>query len=606
MSENPEMRYSPAVVRSRGRSKQFAGSVLRRRRQERAREAAESAGEDAFYVQPVGEAPAADGSSGPDLLHETPRPWGDLAGTAELVRFAYEGGDCAGVFDTLIDATPLAPSSFDTPSFASQLYLDDLVGHCFHVEVEGRVYDINVGLLGRILAAPPTDADAAAARQAVFADLVAHSELRSNLERLYAAVRRLRGALEAGRIEEPNSVRRKLTVLEALKECIDALADGFADTDSLLGRLRAMGTAMREGEAYARLTELLEFDDNMATVDIRLRLGADGVMRGFAITKIQENTANALLPGPVVRFFQRLASLFRGYRYGESQVVVRLLEVVFGPQVDAVVSCLALTGPLEFYLAGLGFRDHCEQKGLGVCLPELVDASDPGGAPTPPRILEGIFNPLLFLQDIVPVPCDVPVPAHDALVVVTGPNSGGKTRLLQAIALVQCLGQVGMFVPAGEARLIRAPGLFVSLVIEQDAAQKEGRLGTELMRIRRLFEELEPGALAILDELCSGTNPLEGEEIFEMVVSLLPRLQPQVFISTHFLGLAARLEAAPPVEGLAFLEVELDDDERPTFGFIPGVAKTSLAHKVAARLGVTREELEALVADKAPRSTNGD
>jgi DNA mismatch repair protein MutS2 len=61
------------------------------------------------------------------------------------------------------------------------------------------------------------------------------------------------------------------------------------------------------------------------------------------------------------------------------------------------------------------------------------------------------------------------------------------------------------------------------------------------------------------------------------------------------LGLAARLESEPPVEGLAFLEVELDEEERPTFGFIPGVAKTSLAHRVAERLGVTREELEKLV-----------
>ena len=107
----------------------------------------------------------------------------------------------------------------------------------------------------------------------------------------------------------------------------------------------------------------------------------------------------------------------------------------------------------------------------------------------------------------------------------------------------------------------------------------------------------------MLDELCSGTNPLEGEEIFEMVVSLLPRLRPQIFVSTHFLGLAARLERDRPVESLAFLKVELDAEERPTYRFVPGVATTSLAHKVAARLGVTREELEALVAAKSdPKS----
>jgi DNA mismatch repair protein MutS2 len=593
------MRYSNSVVRSPQRSKQLAGSIRRRRHRKFAEARDGEQGSDAYYVQPVGEAPAEGGQAGPDLLHDQALPWGDLSGAGELVRFAYEGGDCAGVFDTLIDATPLAKSSFDSASFSPQLYLDELVRLCFRIEIDGKGFDIATALLTRILAAPPTDLNDAAARQEVFAELAERPELRADLERLYVVIRRLRTTLEAGRTEEPSPIRRKLGVLEAVRDCIDALADGFAGTGTLLGRLRASGEAMRDGEDYARLVELLDFDDHMATVDIRLRLGADGIMRGFAITNIHENTANALLPGPVVRFFQRIAAFFRGYRYGENEVVVRLLDVVFSPLVDSVVSCLALIGPLELYLSGMAFRDFCEKKGLEVCLPELVDAAEAEGEETPPRILEGLFNPLLFLQNTVPVPCDVPVPAHDNLVILTGPNSGGKTRLLQAIALAQCLGQVGVFVPASRARLLRAPGLFVSLVIEQDAAQKEGRLGTELMRIRRLFEELEPGSLAILDELCSGTNPQEGEAIFEMVISLLPKLHPQVFISTHFLGLAARLEAEPPVDSLAFLEVELDDEERPTFGFVPGVAKTSLAHKVAGRLGVTREELEKLVADKS-------
>jgi DNA mismatch repair protein MutS2 len=163
------------------------------------------------------------------------------------------------------------------------------------------------------------------------------------------------------------------------------------------------------------------------------------------------------------------------------------------------------------------------------------------------------------------------------------------------------LGQAGLFVPARTARLRWAPGLFLSLVVDDGAAQAEGRLGTELLRIRALFEQLEPGSLAILDELCSGTNPDEGEALFEMVVSLLPQLEPQVFVSTHFLGLAARLEREARVPGLAFMQVELDGAERPTYRFVPGVASSSLAHKVAARLGVTRETLGALVAEKRAR-----
>ena len=62
--------------------------------------------------------------------------------------------------------------------------------------------------------------------------------------------------------------------------------------------------------------------------------------------------------------------------------------------------------------------------------------------------------------------------------------------------------------------LVLAPGLVVSLIQETKADQAEGRLGMELVRIRELFEQLPPGAMVILDELCSGTNPSEGEEIF--------------------------------------------------------------------------------------------
>src|SRR5258706_9760782 len=87
-----------------------------------------------------------------------------------------------------------------------------------------------------------------------------------------------------------------------------------------------------------------------------------------------------------------------------------------------------------------------------------------------------------------------------------------------------------------------APGLVVSLIQETKADQAEGRLGMELLRIRSLFERLPPGAMVILDELCSGTNPSEGEEIFELVVRMLTRLKPQAFITTHFLAFAARLE----------------------------------------------------------------
>ncbi|MFW6067197.1 MAG: MutS-related protein [Myxococcota bacterium] len=596
------MRYEdPWVYRRQGTKARREGGRLQRARRLQAPASPEAS---AFYVQPVGASPSLGGPEVPDVLHHAPRPWGDLSGTCELVRFAYEGGDCAGVFDAVADATPLAPSSFVPDSFAPQLYLDELVDHCFPVIAEGRRYAPRRPLMIRVLSGPPQDAEDAIARQRVLEELRGHAAFRADAERLYAAVQRLREGLEAGPGSEPNVVRRKVEVLSALKESVDALSEGFEGAQSSLRRLRDAGRRMREGQAYARLAELLDLDGNLATVDLRLRLGSDGSIRDFGVLAVRRNHDNPLAPGPVRRFLQRIMAFLRGHRYGESEVVTRLLDRVFSPLVDDAVACLAVAGSLEVYLGALGFHDLARSRGLDVCLPELAEIPAPG-EPSAERLLEGLFNPLLFLQEVRPRPCDLPEERHDALVVVTGPNSGGKTRLLQALALTQLLGQAGLFVPAARARIVRAPNLFVSLITEADAAQVEGHLGTELLRIRHLFEQLEPGSLAILDELCSGTNPMEGETIFEMVISLLPRLGPQVFVSTHFLGMAARLRQSPPVAQLAFLQVELGADERPTFGFVPGVARTSLAHKVAERLGVTQGELEALVERKARAHGDG-
>ncbi len=529
-----------------------------------------------------------------DLLHAEPLVWGDLSGSVELVRYAFEGGDCAGVFDTLIEAVPLAPTSFVKESFASQLYLDELITSCLTLRLPDARMVANTKVLRRVIETPPSDPSHCATRQAVLAELTKTPALRQDLTRLYVALRHLRSALETAPAEEPNLVRRKIGVLVALQASVNALADGFEGATSALSRLREHGQRLRAKDGWARLTQLVDLEGNVATVDVRLRVGSDGALRGFGVLAVRENVDNDLLPGPFMRLLQRIVSFLRGYRYGETEVVVRLLEEVFAPFAADVVGLLAMTGALEVYLAALGFADLAKDKGLAVCLPEIVEQGA-DRATSAERTIDGLFNPLLFLQGVKVFSCDVPVARHDALVVITGPNSGGKTRFLQSVALTQLLGQVGIFVPAKRARLVRAPRLFLSLVTDVDAAQVEGRLGTELYRIRQLFEQIEPGSVAVLDELCSGTNPMEGESIFEMVLSLLPRLRPQLFVSTHFLGLAARLERERAVQSLAFLQTELDAEERPTFRFIPGVATTSLAHKVAARLGVTREELEALV-----------
>ncbi|HVY49657.1 MAG TPA: DNA mismatch repair protein, partial [Minicystis sp.] len=368
---------------------------------------------------------------------------------------------------------------------------------------------------------------------------------------------------------------------------------------SALGRLAAFGAAVRASEAYGRLDALLDNEDHLATVDLRVRVGADGELSSFQIVAVRENTENRFHTSAIGRLVARLRMMLRGYRLTGGVVVEHLYEEVFVALEPALTRLFQLLGDLEFYLAALGLEARARAAGLAVCFPEAWD-EERGEAE-----LDGLWNPLLF-GDRRPVPCDVATNGLRGVAIVTGPNSGGKTRLLQAIGIAQMFAQAGFFVPAARARLRPVEGLFVSLIEDARADQPEGQLGMELLRIRRLFEEIDMGSLVLLDELCSGTNPSEGEEIAQLVLSLLPEMRARAFVTTHLLSFAERLERERPFVGLEFLQVALDDADRPTFAFTKGVAKTSLAKQTAARLGVTREELTTLIAQKRRAAGDAD
>ena len=198
-----------------------------------------------------------------------------------------------------------------------------------------------------------------------------------------------------------------------------------------------------------------------------------------------------------------------------------------------------------------------------MCLPELV------AAPRAGRIaLEGLFNPLLLAAGVHPVVCDVRA-AAGAVVLVTGPNSGGKTRCCRR-SPSRSFACAGLFVPVRAGHVPRATGLFASLYEEPRPDAPEGHLGMELLRIRRLFDRLDTGAVVVIDELCSGTNPSEGEEIARLVLSLLPDLGVQTFVTTHLLQFAARLAQEQTIAvWTSSRSTSMEGSGRPT-GSCPG------------------------------------
>lgn len=531
----------------------------------------------------------------PDLLEPTPRLRLDPRLFNETLTFAFATGSSPEAFERVLRTFDPGRSSFEAELFARDLFLKDLVARCLCKSREERDrYPLLQRPLLALLSHPSCDARALSHRHQLLRSLMASAELTKSLEQSRAELRYLFDLFQGGeRARHGGAVMRRLDILRALKNTIEKLERAFAGAEGPLSRVHAFTGAVRASDAWAHLSSLLDYESNLATVDVRVRLGHDGEIRSFAIQHIDENRTNPWYGSPWRRFLARFSLLFRGLHLRRSELLGRLVESVFDEMQEVWLLLYQLMLDFELYVAALRFRALAQSKGLQVSLPELrgVPLEDQRDAPS--SRLEQLFNPFLLLEAATPVPCTIEHGGR-AITIVTGPNSGGKTRLLQAVGLTQLLAQAGLFVPASAATLAIRSGIFVSLVQQAEADQSEGRLGTELSRIRRLFESLPYGGLAILDELCSGTNPTEGEEIFQLLIELLGELSPAAFISTHFLGLAARLERERPVE-LTFLEVELGPAGRATYRFVPGVAETSLARGVAERLGVTRESLRALL-----------
>jgi DNA mismatch repair protein MutS2 len=543
--------------------------------------------------------PAPDASSSspgvpvvPSLLHPDPIPRPDLDELRQSLAFAFTAGVSGGLYAQAIDRAPLPPSTWRAESFAPGLFLEELVSRCFRVRVGGYEAVVSRAFLLRVLSAPPSDPRVTEHRRSILHELAETTVFRRDLEQLYVLSCRLRTALEGATVARKlDPTRRQLDILALFKELFDRMSASFDGARSGLAKLRELGIAVRSTEGYRSMADLLDYDNHLATLSLSVRVGADGRVRGFDVTAVRERKENPFVLSPARRWLAKIEMVLRGYSFGDGEIMARLLDAVFEGIEDHVLALLPLLGEMEFYLGSLGFRDLAEVAGLEVSLPELRDADAEEG----PRVLLGLFNPLLVSSGSKTVPCDLVTDKPDTTLLITGPNSGGKTRLLQSVALAQLLAQIGTFVPARTASLVAVPGLVVSLIQETRFDQSEGRLGTELLRIRALFEELGPGTMVILDELCSGTNPSEGEEIFELVISLLSRLRPQAFITTHFLTFAGRLAREQAIRGLRFLQVELDPSHKPTYQFIAGVATTSLAAHAATRLGVTRDELDRLI-----------
>ncbi|RMH20497.1 MAG: DNA mismatch repair protein [Acidobacteria bacterium] len=524
----------------------------------------------------------------PDLLHLEPRVSVDDAVLRELLDLGFLGKETGSSFDRALSEAMSERDGWQGGFFAHDLFLKELVENCFTLTLDGRPYGVNQSFLLRVLADPPTDLETVRFRQAILAELEEDEGLRRRFVDLYKDLHQFLSMLKVpGHAARLDINAFRLDLLRQAKGVVDRMAGEFSAARSGLHRLHRAGLEIQASHEYRIMDALLDYEDHLAMLEVHVKIGASGKITGLDVRAVAENADNPFYRRAWKRLWDQLRFLYYGYRWNAKDVVSRLVHEVFLRISPAFTPLIQILGHLEVYLTARALRDRARQRGLKMTPARF----DPGTS----LKLDELWNPLLLDKPRPVVPNSVRTSAETPTVIITGPNSGGKTRLLQAIGLAQVLGQSGLYVPAAAADLPLIQGMYVSLIESEVADAAEGRLGRELMRIRSMFEVMRWPAMVIFDELCSGTNPSEGIEVFALVLKLLERQQPVAFISTHFLDYARELEADPPVPRLEFLQVEVDDGDRSTYQFIPGVAKTSLAAVMAERLGVTFGELSKLI-----------
>jgi DNA mismatch repair protein MutS2 len=519
----------------------------------------------------------------PDLLHAHKCPVIDQTFLEELLGLALLGSNETARINRSLGEMPLVDSTWNPALYAGEIFLAEYVEGCSRIRIGERVYNAHTDFIIRVVSQPPGDLETIRFRQEILRELEDDAEIRGKTESLYQKLVYLLALIKSAHTQRSiDNTPDRLRVLAQCADVIEAMTRDFAGCRSGLRRIHEAGEAIQRTRQYRILSDLLSFEDELASIRVSMRFGADGRVKNLQIDEFEEDRGNRFYKKPLARWREMINLFWRGYRLSSREIANRVIIDVYLKIAPELARISMLVGHLEVFLTAREFADSARQRGLDVTLADIVESGE--------LRYDRLFNPLLLAQAEAPVPCMIRIESSASICVVTGPNSGGKTRLLQGIGLAQVLAQNGLYVPAAYALVPIVQGQFASLVQSDTSDQLEGRLGTELLRIRTLFENIRPRSIVLLDELCSGTNPSEAAEIVLMVLKLLTQLSPRAFITTHFLDLARQLADDGELQAIEFLQVQMDG-EQSTYQFVEGVAATSMATATARRLGVDFERL---------------
>jgi DNA mismatch repair protein MutS2 len=290
-----------------------------------------------------------------------------------------------------------------------------------------------------------------------------------------------------------------------------------------------------------------------------------------------------------------LNNKWRERQIEEGHEVDRVLDGLsqrVGAKAEPIVRTVEATAAIDLAMAKA--RLAFDQKANR---PEVWDgesaAADGGVSPTghaTHRVrLRKARHPLLDPASVVPI--DLEIGPDFRVLVITGPNTGGKTVALKTVGLLTLMAQTGLFLPTDDGSVVSVfPAVFADIGDEQSIAQSLSTFSAHMRTVVGMLGHVTANSLVLLDELGAGTDPQEGSALARALVTELLERGAMVIATTHYSEVKAFAYATPGVENAS---VEFDVKTlAPTYRLMVGVPGRSNALAIARRLGMPGRVLD--------------